>query len=107
MAIQSADRLEDNDSQRAQWSLSRFPTILIESGTGPILASMGAADSVTVVRHPSGSDVPPGNSMVISGGAASRTSSSGIISGEQRIWSELSEFNSRAGQSGSEPQRDS
>jgi hypothetical protein len=65
-------QLEDNEYSNVRSGPFTFSNNLIESGTGPILASMAAADNVTVVHNTyPGSDIPPGNSMVIGQGAAS------------------------------------
>src|SRR6266446_4145254 len=65
-------QLEDNEYSNVRSGPFTFANNLVESGTGPILASMGAADNVTVAHNTyPGTDVPPGNSMVIGAGPSS------------------------------------
>ena len=65
-------QLEDNEYSNVRSGPFYVVNNLIESGTGPILASMGAADNVTVAHNTyPGTDIPPGNSMVIGQGATS------------------------------------
>src|SRR5258705_2255230 len=65
-------QLEDNEFSNVRSGPFTLSNNLIESGVGPILAAMGGADNVTVVHNTyPGSDVPPGNSMIIGQGANS------------------------------------
>jgi hypothetical protein len=65
-------QLEDNEYSNMRSGPFTFSNNLVESGVGPILAAMGAADNVTVTHNTyPGSDVPVGGSMVIGQGAAS------------------------------------
>ena len=102
-------QLEDNEYSNVRSGPFTFSNNLIESGTGPILASMGAADNVTVVHNTyPGSDVPPGNSMVIGEGAASPN----FVFKDNILANNEYGLNCQSAtpcwpESGSEPQRDS
>jgi uncharacterized protein (TIGR03437 family) len=64
-------QLEDNEYSNVRSGPLTFANNLIESGTGPIMSSMGAANNVTVAHNTYPGAVDPDTSMVLGQGANS------------------------------------